>query len=76
MKVKMQITLLQHVLQAIDELSDPEQNHSEFIEAALRVYIADKRRQTRDARDLAILNGRADALNEEALDVLTYQVDV
>lgn len=76
MKVKTSITLSEDVLQAVDDLSGQAQNRSEFIEAALRVYIADKRRQARDARDLAILNGRADALNEEALDVLTYQVDV
>jgi predicted DNA-binding antitoxin AbrB/MazE fold protein len=30
-------------------------------------------RQERDARDIEIINRNADALNEEALDVLSYQ---
>jgi len=29
-----------------------------------------------DARDLEIINRRADHLNQEAMDVLTYQVDL
>lgn len=32
-------------------------------------------RQERDARDIEIINRNADALNEEALDVLSYQVN-
>lgn len=33
-------------------------------------------RQQRDARDIEIINRNADALNEEALDVLSYQVEL
>ncbi|MEK7832130.1 MAG: antitoxin family protein [Acidobacteriota bacterium] len=33
-------------------------------------------RQERDARDIEIINRNADALNEEALDVLSYQVEL
>lgn len=74
MKTKTSISLSQDVLDAIDELSSPDRNRSEFIEAAVRAYIAQIVRQRQNARDLDIINGRADALNEEALDVLTYQV--
>jgi hypothetical protein len=33
-------------------------------------------RRQQDARDLEIINRRADHLNREAADVLTYQVDL
>ncbi len=48
-------------------------NRSEFIEAAVRAYIAGLPDWERDARDLKIINQHADRLNEEALDVLAYQ---
>lgn len=44
------------------------------VEAALRAFLAQARRQGRDARDLDIPNRRAERLNLEAADVLTYQV--
>ena len=58
-------------------------DRSDFIEAAVRAFIplaktGDYRGQSiRDeeyARDLEIVNRRADGLNEEASDVLAYQV--
>ena len=33
-------------------------------------------KQERDARDMEIINQNADALNEEAFDVLSYQVEL
>lgn len=33
-------------------------------------------RQERNVRDIEIINRNADALNEEALDVLSYQVEL
>lgn len=74
MKVKTSITLSEDVLAAVDQLSGEYHNRSEFIEAAVRAFIAGIVRQRRNARDLGIINRRADALNEEALDVLSYQV--
>ena len=61
------------LLKAIDKLSGPSKNRSEFIETAVRAYIAQLVRRERNAHDLEILNKRADRLNEEALDVLAYQ---
>ncbi len=75
MKTKTFITLSEDVLKAIDKLSGRSKNRSEFIEKALRAYIAQMIRQGRNARDLEIINRRADRLNKEAQDVLAYQVD-
>ena len=40
----------------------------------MRTYVAQLARREAEARDLEILNRRADSLNEEACDVLDYQV--
>ena len=73
MKTKTSITLSEDVIQAMDKLSGQYKNRSEFIELALRNYIAQLIRKQRNAKDLEIINRRADRLNEEALDVLAYQ---
>lgn len=73
MKTKTSITLSEDVLKAIDKLSGQSKNRSEFIERALRAYIAQMIRQARNARELEIINRRADRLNKEAQDVLAYQ---
>jgi hypothetical protein len=46
------------------------------IEDAAREFLARRARAARDARDLAILNDSADALNREMEDVLAYQAEV
>ncbi len=76
MKTKTSITLSDDLIRAIDKLAGKSKNRSEFIETAVRTYIAQMIRQERNARDLEIINQRADRLNEEALDVLAYQWDV
>ena len=52
------------------------ESRSETIERLLREGLAARARQATDARDLALINAHADALNEEAEDVLGYQVDL
>jgi metal-responsive CopG/Arc/MetJ family transcriptional regulator len=74
MKVKTSITLSEDLLESIDKWSGRFKNRSDFIEAAVRTYIALTIREETNARDLAILNREADRLNEEAADVLAYQV--
>jgi Arc/MetJ-type ribon-helix-helix transcriptional regulator len=74
MKTKTSITLSEDVVKAMDKLLGQYKNRSEFIELALRNYIAQLIRKERNARDLEIINQCADRLNEEALDVLAYQV--
>jgi len=74
MKVKTSITLSEELLDAIDKRSSRFKNRSEFIEAAIRAYIAKIVLDEQNARDLAIINREADRLNKEAADVLAYQV--
>ena len=73
MKVKTSITLSEDLLDAIDEKRGPFKNRSDFIEAAVRAFLAQMLRQEQEAKDLAILNRHADRLNREAADVLAYQ---
>ena len=74
MKVKTSITLSQELLKIIDQRAGSFKNRSEFIETAVRSFIAQVLRSEKNARDLEIINRRAKHLNEEALDVLSYQV--
>ncbi|HEV7859064.1 MAG TPA: ribbon-helix-helix domain-containing protein [Pyrinomonadaceae bacterium] len=74
MKVETSITVERDLLDAVDKLSGKDKNRSEFIEAAILAYLAQIARQKQNAKDLEIINERADDLNEEALDVLDYQV--
>jgi metal-responsive CopG/Arc/MetJ family transcriptional regulator len=74
MKVETSIIVDKDLLEAVDNLSGKDKNRSEFIEAAIESYIAQIARHTQNAKDLEIINEHADDLNEEALDVLDYQV--
>jgi metal-responsive CopG/Arc/MetJ family transcriptional regulator len=74
MKVKTSVTLSEDLLKDIDEQSGPQKNRSEFIENALRNYIGKVIRDRQNAEDLEIINRQADRLNDEAADVLSYQV--
>ena len=62
------------LLEKAGKLSRRYRNRSELMEAALRAYLARITRQEKKAKDLEIINRRAADLNEEALDVLDYQV--
>jgi metal-responsive CopG/Arc/MetJ family transcriptional regulator len=74
MKVKTSITLSAELLEILDRRAKKlKTNRSEFIEAAVWAFVRYSARAERNARDLEILNQRADRLNEEALDVLDYQ---
>ncbi len=74
MKVKTSITLSEDLLEAIDRRSTQFKNRSDFIETAIRAFIAQMIRDERNAKDLAIINQQADRFNQEAADVLAYQV--
>jgi metal-responsive CopG/Arc/MetJ family transcriptional regulator len=76
MKIKTSITLSEDLLKAIDKYAKEYKNRSDFIEEAVRVFIRQLVRRQQDARDLEIINHRADYLNQEAMDVLSYQVDL
>lgn len=74
MKIKTSITLAEDLVKVIDEQSGSHKSRSDFIEKALRAYIVQIRRAQQNARDLEIIERQADRLNQEAKDVLTYQV--
>jgi metal-responsive CopG/Arc/MetJ family transcriptional regulator len=71
-KMKASITLAGDLLEEVDELAKSS-SRSEVIEQAVREFLAARARATRDARDLEIMNARADAYNAETADLLTYQ---
>ena len=73
MKVKTSITLSADVVKALSQMTEAYSSRSEFIEEAIRAYIAQKIRERRNVRDLEILNARAGRLNREAAAVLDYQ---
>ncbi|MCC7162114.1 MAG: hypothetical protein IT331_06450 [Anaerolineae bacterium] len=78
MKVKTSITLSESLVEAMDELVEdaPEQfpSRSVFLESAAWAFIERVRRAERTERDIEIINRRADFLNAETMDALTYQV--
>jgi metal-responsive CopG/Arc/MetJ family transcriptional regulator len=63
------------LLQAIDKRARQlKKNRSDFIEAAVWAFIGQLIRDEQNAKDLEIINRRADFLNQEAVDVLAYQI--
>jgi len=76
MKVRTSITLSKDLVEKIDSLSESYGNRSALIEKAVRDLIAAREKLDRDQSDLEIINKQADTLNSEAVDVLSYQVDL
>lgn len=74
MKIKTSVTISQELLTVMDEFLDSDKNRSLFLERAAWNYIEKLRRAQRNARDIDIINQRADYLNTETLDALSYQV--
>lgn len=74
MKVKTSVTLSEELLSAIESEVDTKAR-SAFIEEATWAYLRTKHRDIRDRKELQAINLHADELNEEALDVLDFQVD-
>jgi metal-responsive CopG/Arc/MetJ family transcriptional regulator len=74
MKVKTSISLSEDVLHALEEHAVSYKNRSAFAETAVWTFIKQKIRDKQNARDLTILSRRANTLNKEAQDVLTYLV--
>ena len=75
MRQKISITLDEAVAAAVDATARSGENRSRVIERLLRESLAARTRSAMDERDLGIINAHADELNEEALDVLGYQVE-
>jgi metal-responsive CopG/Arc/MetJ family transcriptional regulator len=75
MKVKTSITLSAEIIQEVDRFTQASGNRSEFIEAALKEFIARKTRDEQNRRDLGIINRKHARLNREAEDVMAFQSD-
>ncbi len=75
MKVKTSITLSAELLREIDARVEPQQrSRSDFIEEAVRAFLAQADRHALQSREAALLRKHARALNAEMEDVLDYQV--
>ena len=72
MKVKTSITLSEDLLGEVDRAAGSE-SRSTFIEGVLRGFLRRRALDEEQDRDREILDRVAEALNEEALDVLRYQ---
>lgn len=75
MKLKTSVTLAQDVLAAIETVAREGESRSQVIERLLRQSFAARERAAIDERDRNLINLHADELNEEAVDVLGYQVE-
>ncbi|MEP7356623.1 MAG: ribbon-helix-helix domain-containing protein [Anaerolineales bacterium] len=73
MRIKISITLSKKLVKVIQKYGKAYDNRSEFIEAAIWAFIGQTIRERDNARDLEIINSKADELNAEADDVLAYQ---
>jgi metal-responsive CopG/Arc/MetJ family transcriptional regulator len=76
MKIKTSVTLSEELLEKMDRQFGARKNRSELIERAVWDFIAREQQKRRDLTDLEILNNKAGELNEEAADVLAYQVEL
>jgi metal-responsive CopG/Arc/MetJ family transcriptional regulator len=76
MKTKTSVTLTPGLLDGIDKYAGEFKSRSQFIEVAVKRFLRHLEREEMERRDLQIINRRADTLNEEAEDVLRYQVPV
>lgn len=75
MKIKTSITLTRELLQEIDaRIESQRRSRSEFIEEAVRTFLAHADRIALQARESALLRKHAVALNAEMAKVLEYQV--
>lgn len=75
MKVKTSISLSSDILEKVQRATS-EGTRSEFIEKAIWYYLDILQRDTINKRDLDIINQSASRLNNEANDILGFQVQL
>ncbi len=76
MKIKTSITLTDRVLTAIDRNIGSFKSRSDFIECAAKSYLSQLARREVDKRDMEIINRKSASLNQEAEEVLDFQVSL
>ncbi len=75
MKVKTSISISSDILEKVQELTSSG-TRSDFIERALWYYLDILQKDTRNKRDLDIINEAAAGLNNEANDILGFQAQL
>lgn len=73
MKIKTSVSLDREVARALERVVGKGGSRSAAIELAVKEFLERRLRQSRDARDTALINRHARRLNREADDVLSYQ---
>jgi metal-responsive CopG/Arc/MetJ family transcriptional regulator len=77
MNVKTSVMLPEELVQAIDHVVAVHYaSRSQFIEQAIRVFLAQSLHAEQNAHDTEILNRAAEELNHDVMDALAYQVPV
>lgn len=76
MKLKISVTLDRDVVAAVEAIARDGESRSRVIERLLRQSLGRRAQSAMDERDIGIINAHADELNEEAVDVLGFQVEV
>lgn len=76
MKLKTSITLSEDILKTVERAATKGESRSETIERLLRESLGARARHAADERDRALIDKHAGQLNDEADDVLGYQVEV
>ena len=74
MRVKTSVILPHDLLQTVNNLSEQYKSRSQFVETALRFFIAQMKKEEQHAKDIEIINRCADRLNEETFDAMRYQI--
>ena len=74
--MKTSVTLSEDIVRVLDRMTPKGRSRSETIERLLRESFVRHVRRARDRKDLEIINRHAKRLNEEADDVLSYQVEL
>jgi metal-responsive CopG/Arc/MetJ family transcriptional regulator len=72
MKIETTVFLSEELVAALGSRAPDAEHRSELVEAALREYLP--LLHDRPSKDLEIINAHAAELNQEAEDVLSYQV--
>lgn len=76
MKQKTSLTLSAEVLVGLKRVARRGESRSATIERLLRERLSNEAARLARAKEIEQINRHADRLNQEALDVLTYQGDV
>lgn len=70
------ITVSEELINEIDKVEGKKNDFEQLIEQLLRKYLDEIRKKQQDMKDLQILNQNSVFLNNEAEDVLDFQVNL